>query len=109
MVDRLEIVIVETKRFRLDCALYGFREAEKEREVIEILNGDPTIGVTYDGNAALRVWNFAAYDIFSAISGEFSKLVLVELRPHGDTQVKLIERLFDAVEKTNAFKGPLGF
>ncbi len=108
MVDRLEITIVETKRFVFDCALYGLLETEKKR-LIGILSGDPAIGVIYDENAALWIWNFAACDFFYAIRDDISKLVLVELRPHSEARVKLIKRLFDVVEKINAFKRLFGF
>ena len=80
-----------------------------KKRLIEILSGDPAIGVIYDENAALWIWNFAAYDVFYAIRDDISKLVLIELRPHSEAKVKLIKRLFDVVEKVNAFKRLFGF
>ena len=107
MPPRLEIELAETKRFQLDCALYGF-ERERKARALETLGADPAIGRPYSDNAALWIWPTGEFDLIYAISADFSKLVLVELRPKSLRQGKFLDRMFVAIDRINAVKRLFG-
>ncbi|MBB4002285.1 hypothetical protein [Aurantimonas endophytica] len=107
MAPGFQIIVAETRRFQLDCALYGLDSVRKLR-LIDALGSDPTIGRPYAEKTGLWVWSIGDYDLIYAISGDFSKLVLVELRPSSLPQGKLLDRLFVVIDRINAVKKLFG-
>lgn len=107
MAQSLDIEVAETKRFELDCALYSFQGKRKER-ALETLSADPAIGRPYSREAPLWLWTVGEFDLIYAISGDFSKIVLVELRPRSLRQGRLLDRVFDTIERVNALKRLFG-
>lgn len=107
MVPTLTRQIAMTQRFRLDCALYGFGDDSLLRAT-QILVDDPVVGHPYIDNVALWSWQFGEFDLIYAISGDFSKLVLLELRPHVEKPGSTIERMFSAIDRINAIKRLFG-
>tara|TARA_R100001086_G_scaffold38488_1_gene17077 strand:+ start:1352 stop:1726 length:375 start_codon:yes stop_codon:yes gene_type:complete len=107
LASSLEIQIAETRRFELDCALYQFGGAAKER-ALDILGNDPAIGRPHVENAALWQWSFGEFDLIYAISGDFSKLVLLELRPQSVRQRQPLEQVFAVIDRINAIKRLFG-
>lgn len=107
MAPGFEIIVAETRRFQLDCALYGLEGARKLKR-IDSLGADPTIGRPYAEKTGLWVWSIGGHDLIYAISGDFSKLVLVELRPSSLPRGKLLDRLFVVIDRINAVKKLFG-
>lgn len=103
----LRLEVFETHRFTLDCAFYGLDE-ESLRRAVELLVSDPAIGDPLVGNPALWCWQFGGHDLIYAISGDFSKLVLLELQPHAESSGKLAERIFDTLDRIDAIKRLFG-
>lgn len=108
MTSILQIEIAETQRFRLDCALYSY-EGERRARALEILGADPAIGRPYVENTALWLWSFDGFDFIYAVSGDFSRLVLLELRPQSLRQGKMLDRIFTTIDRINAIKRLFGF
>ncbi|WP_223999247.1 hypothetical protein [Aureimonas sp. SA4125] len=107
VLPTLTLQIAMTRRFELDCALYGLTE-EALLRAREILVADPAVGHPYVDNVALWSWQHAGYDVIYAISGDFSKLVLLELRPHVEVPGKMIERILSTIDRVNAIKRLFG-
>ena len=59
-------------------------------------------------NAALWQWSFGEFDLIYAISGDFSKLVLLELRPQSVRQRQPLEQMFAVIDRINAIKRLFG-
>jgi len=103
----MDITIAETRRFELDCAFFGFDE-ERKAAAIKHLKSDPVIGEQRPDNSRLWEWQFGHFEITYAISEDFSRIVLLEVRPATAKQTKIIETIWDVIDKVNKIKRLFG-
>ncbi|MCP3055396.1 hypothetical protein [Aurantimonas marianensis] len=77
----LKIEVGETRRFLLDRAFYGLSDDRKDR-MFARLESDPAVGTPRADRTSLWDWRFGEFEVTYAISDDFGKIVLLELRPY---------------------------
>lgn len=92
----------------MDCAFFSFGEFLKA-DAVRHLKRDPVIGNQRADNPRLWEWRFGSYDITYAISDDFSRIVLLEVRPATAKQTRIVEQIWDLIDKVNKIKRLLGF
>ncbi|MEX6504802.1 hypothetical protein [Jiella sp. M17.18] len=107
MPRRLDVEIAETRRFQLDCALYGLSEAAKLRALVQ-MESDPAIGRSRADKPSLWEWELGEFSITYALAGEMNKIVLLELRPRVEKPTQLLKRTWEAIDRINALKRLFG-
>ena len=103
----LDVRIAETRRFQVDCALYGVGKEKKEL-LFSRLKADPIIGRPRADTPSVWQWEFAGLEISYAMSEDFSRLVLLAARPPAPRPARLWQQAWDVIDKINKLKRLLG-
>ncbi|HDZ73466.1 MAG TPA: hypothetical protein ENH55_11995 [Aurantimonas coralicida] len=103
----LDIEVGETRRFLLDCAMYGVN-AEKHEALLRLLKGDPVVGRQRPGSPSLWDWEFSGNRITYALSDDCSRLVLLRLTPAEAPKASRLLQIMKLIRTINEIKRLFG-
>ena len=108
MPPRLEIELAETKRFQLDCGLYGL-EGELLETALGILRSDPIIGMQRAESPILWDWTFRGLRITYGLSEGLDRIVLLRAVPVEAPKSGAIAAILRLIRVINDVKRLFGY